>query len=402
MRSAYCSVPMLTAALVACGDEPAPTPSVPVQIEDSAGVRIVEYAGAPDTDTPFRFAPEPLYRYGAGAGDYMFTWVTSGVLLNNGSAAVYDADSGDLVLLEPDGRSGSVLARRGEGPAELGGPPKAMLPLGQDSLLIQDYTNTRFSLFAGGAFARTTTVPPELSQAFGARGISEDGDILMVSTRSVRPSQDGWEAGYMVRLDLANGATDTIVSYDWVPPQPAVRPRSRNPARHSGGIVPVGGEFFQGRTDTPELTWRRADGSIRQIARWQPEWVYPADEHRNQLARELEGGILDELGARTEEDRAALLEGMLATWQFDTDKPLPLFTGLMADDEGRVWLREYYPSLETTTRSYIVFSLDGLWLGRVTVPEGLRVFDVNRGRVVGVMKGDMDVESVVVYELIKR
>ena len=93
---------------------------------------------------------------------------------------------------------------------------------------------------------------------------------------------------------------------------------------------------------------------------------------------------------------------MLATSQFDTDKPLPLFTGLMADDEGRVWLREYYPSLETTTRSYKVFSPDGLWLGRVAVPEGLRVFDVNRGRVLGVMKGEMDVLNVVVYELVQR
>lgn len=249
---------------------------------------------------------------------------------------------------------------------------------------------------------RTTTIPPELSQAFGARGISEDGAILMSSTRSVRPSPEGWEAGYMVRLDLASGATDTIASYDWVPPQPPVRPRTRNPASHFGGVAPVRGEFVQGRTDTPELTWRRADGSIRQIVRWQPEWVYPADEHRDQLAKELEAGILEEMGAMTEAERARMLEGMLALWQFDTDKPLPLFTGLMADDEGRVWLREYYPSLETTTRSYIVFSPDGLRLGRVSIPEGLRVFGVHGGRVLGVMKGEMDVLSVVVYELVER
>jgi hypothetical protein len=74
----------------------------------------------------------------------------------------------------------------------------------------------------------------------------------------------------------------------------------------------------------------------------------------------------------------------------------------MSDDEGRVWLRDYYPSLETTTRSYIVFSPDGLRLGRVTVPEGLRVFDIDPGRVLGVMKGEMDVLSVVVYELVER
>ncbi len=116
----------------------------------------------------------------------------------------------------------------------------------------------------------------------------------------------------------------------------------------------------------------------------------------------MQGNLNDNAPHGPEEDRARLLEGMLATWQFDTDKPLPLFTGLMADDEGRVWLREYYPSLETTTRSYKVFSPDGSWLGRVAVPEGLRVFDVNRGRVLGVMKGEMDVLNVVVYELVQR
>ncbi len=402
MRSERHFIPVLTAALAACQGDPRPPTGAGVQIEDSAGVRIVESARAQVTEAPFRLAPEPVYRHGAGPSDYMFTWVTAGVLLSNGSTAIYDAESGDLVLLEPDGRSSSVLARRGEGPAELGGPPKAMLPLGQDSLLIQDYINTRFSLFTGGSFVRTTTIPPELSQAFGARGISGDGDILMSSTRSVQPSREGWEAGYWVRLDLASGATDTIASYDWVPPQPPVRPSTRNPASHFGGVVPVRGEFVQGRTDTPELTWYRADGTIRQIARWQPEWVYPTDEHQDQLAKELEAGILEEMGAMTEAERAGMLEGMLAQWQFDTDKPLPLFTGLMGDDEGRVWLREYYPSLETTTRSYIVFSPDGLRLGRVTIPEGLRVFAIDQGRVLGVMKGEMDVLSVVVYELVER
>ena len=206
----------------------------------------------------------------------------------------------------------------------------------------------------------------------------------------------------MVRLNLASGATDTILSYDLVPPQPSIRTRQRDLAPRAGRIAPVLGEFVHGRPDMPALTWRRADGSIRQITRWQPEWVYPTDEHRDRLAKELESTTQDEFGTQTEEDRAALIEGILAELQFDTDRPLPLFTGLMADDEGRVWLREYYPALETITRSYIVFSPDGLRLGRVTIPEGLRVFDSNQGRVLGVMKGEMDVLNVVVYELVER
>ena len=190
----------------------------------------------------------------------MFTYVVAGVLLNNGGAAIYDAASGDLVLLEPDGQSASVLARRGEGPAEVGGPPKAMLPLGQDSLLIQDYTNTRFSLFAGGSFVRTTTVTPELSQAFGARGVTEDGNVLMSSTRSVRPSPEGWEAGYMIRLDLGNGAIDTIASYDWVPPQPAIIPARGTPPHTAVEWCPSAGS-----SSTRAPTRRNSPGAGRMV-----------------------------------------------------------------------------------------------------------------------------------------
>lgn len=72
--------------------------------------------GPPNTEAPFRFAPDAVYRYGAGLGDYMFTSISRGVLLGDGSAAVFDIENGEVVLVGADGRSGSVLAREGEGP----------------------------------------------------------------------------------------------------------------------------------------------------------------------------------------------------------------------------------------------------------------------------------------------
>ena len=41
--------------------------------------------------------------------------------------------------------------------------------------------------------------------------------------------------------------------------------------RYYGAVGAAGGEFVHGRSDTPELVWRRPDGTARQIMRWQPD-----------------------------------------------------------------------------------------------------------------------------------
>ena len=42
------------------------------------------------------------------------------------------------------------------------------------------------------------------------------------------------------------------------------------------------------------------------------------------------------------------------------------------------------------------------WLGHIEAPMRIRILDVAHGRVLGVVKHEMDVESVVVYELVSR
>ena len=49
--------------------------------------------------------------------------------------------------------------------------------------------------------------------------------------------------------------------------------------------------------------------------------------------------------------------------------------------------------------SYRILSSAGEWLGRLDVPDGLRILDIAGGRILGVMKDEMEVESVAVYEL---
>ncbi|MYG81914.1 MAG: M56 family metallopeptidase, partial [Gemmatimonadetes bacterium] len=52
----------------------------PVMTRDSARIRIVEHAGAPDRSAPFALAADPRYRHGDNPGDYRFRYIYKGAL----------------------------------------------------------------------------------------------------------------------------------------------------------------------------------------------------------------------------------------------------------------------------------------------------------------------------------
>ena len=108
---ALCSVLFV---LAACGGNVQPVTNV--QELDSAGVRIVEYAGTPEPTRAITLSPQPIYLLGDGPDDYEFQLIWVGALQPDGSAVVADAGTGDIVRIEPDGSSYSVLARAGAGP----------------------------------------------------------------------------------------------------------------------------------------------------------------------------------------------------------------------------------------------------------------------------------------------
>ena len=389
--------PVLALALAACGADTGPASDMAV--EDSAGVRIVQHTGIPDVEPPFAFAPEPVYRHGSGPGQHMFASIWGGVLLSDGSAAVFDAGTADVVVLGPDGTFRSVLASRGEGPGDVGFVV-SMYALGGDSLLLEDNGNSRFALFAGATLARTTRIPPAVSYAFRTHGIDADGRMLMSSSSYRRGFPDEWLPGYMVRFDPETEVADTVATYDWVPFRPP-EGTPENPFSHYGIVGAAGGEFLYGRSDTPELTWRRSDGSVRQIVRWEPEWVYPTEEHWDVFAADLrETAPEHNPQAGTEEAKEALVTSMLARYSLEPDEPLPLFTPPIADDAGRVWLGAFSVSYgRGAAPSFTIFSPEGHLLGSLNVPDGMRVLDVAGGRVLGVVMDEMDVESVVAWEL---
>ena len=386
---------VVAVALAACQTETGSTAGIPIQIEDSAGVRIVEYMGTPVINAPFRFSAEPLYRHGANPGDYAFQGIHPGSLLPDGSAVVSDVFNEELVVLSPDGTTHEVLAGPGEGPGDVS-YVGAVFALGQDRVLAADRDLYRVTVFAGGSVERTVDI--RRMAGLGVQGIGSSGQLLM-ATNSFRSGFEGeWLPGHMARFDMGTGALDTVASYDFIsrPPQ-ALR---WNPIGAVGTVAVASGQFVYGRSDRPEVTWRLPDGTVTQIVRWQAEPAPLTEELLDGIEAGLRAGNRMANPGAPDADIDRMTDDDMAVYRAVIGGPMPLFTIPFGDAEGRVWLPSYRPGgAREGASDYTVVSADGEWLGTVEAPPRFRILDVAGGLVLGVNTDDMDVESVVVYEL---
>ena len=399
MRNSHPFIPMLVpvaaVTLGACESQPAATGAVPVEIEDSAGVRIVEYAGRPDIEAPFRFPAEPRYRHGANPGDYAFQRMSAGRLLPDGGAVVADAFASEIIVLAADGTTYDPLAGPGEGPGDVS-YVSAIFALGRDSLLVSDPFSNRLTLFARGSVARTVDI--RHADGLGADGIGSSGHLLMSTSSFMSGFEVEWLPGHMARFDMETGAIDTVASYDYVSRAP--EGLRWDPIGAAGTVAVAAGRFVYARSDRPEVIWRRPDGTVTQIVRWRAE-AAPLTEA---LLVGIEAGMRESNQMANPDASEARINEMtdddMSTYRARVGGPMPLFSRLFADAEGRVWLPSWHPGDAREGAShYTVISADGEWLGTVEAPPRLRILDVADGLVLGVQLDDMDVESVAVYEL---
>ena len=385
----YCS----TGERLAFGQPQLPTP---VMSKDSAGIRIVEYAGAPDTQAPFGLSAEPRYRHGKNPGDYPFRYIYAGTLLADGSAVLSDAINNELIVLSPDGTTHEVLASGGEErrPYHF----SDVFAVGRDSVLVTHHTLNRVTIFARGSVVRT--VDTRSADGLALQGVASSGDLLLATAGFFSGFEEEWLPGHMARLDLQTGIVDTVASYDFMPYTPR---KHYNPFVGFGHVTVAGGQFVYTRSDRPEITWRLPDGTIRQIVRWQPERAYATEEH----LRPHEQRLWDRHRRADPSASHAILEERVKEDMAATDVrvgyPLPLFRFPVGDSEDRVWLpKDVTGGPSHGSPPFTVIARDGEWLGTVDAPLGFHILDATEGLVLGVQSDETRVGSVVVYELMER
>ena len=397
-----------------------PTPAI---TEDSDGIRIVEYAGAPDMQAPFRLSASPLYRHDNNPGDYRLRYVSAGVLLADGSAIVADAYTNELIVLSQDGTPPEVLARRRAGPGDYYsvdgvyalGRDSVMVPgrdlgavaftvslyaLGRDSVMVADESLRSVTLFVGGLVARQVDAPIA-GLGLNTRGIGSTGHLLLATGTISHGFEEEWLPGHMARFDMDTGALDTIASYDHHSrPPPGMW---RNPIGARGWVRVANGQFVYTRSDRPEIIWRQPDGIVTQIVRWQAE----PDPLTEEVLEGVESAFRKKYQRVKPDASDADIERMtasdMAPYLAVLGYPMPLFGPPIGDGEGRVWLPAYLSGVwRVAGPDYTVISADGEWLGTVETPPSLRILDVAGGLVLGVLGNGMDVQSVVVYEMVER
>lgn len=98
----------------------------------------------------------------------------------------------------------------------------------------------------------------------------------------------------------------------------------------------------------------------------------------------------------------------------DVPTQKPFFDGLLVDDEGNIWVRGFpstsigsadsyslSPDSDLPPQQWTVFDSSGVWLGDIVMPTRFELHTVARGRVFGVQRDSVDVESVVGIRIVR-
>ncbi len=273
----------------------------------------------------------------------------------------------------------------------------ATFALEQDRFLAVDIFLDRLTIFAGGSVERTVDI--RHADGLSVLGVGASGQLLGTANSLTPDFEEEWLPGHMAVFDMETGIVDTVVSYDLLARAP---PGMRwNPIGAAGWVAVAAGQFVYARSDRPQVTWHRPDGTVTQIVRWQTAAAPPTEELLEGIEEGFRAGNRLANPGAGEADIERMTNDNMARYRAVLGDPMPLFTTPFGDSEGRVWLPSYRPGDETEgTPHYTVISADGEWLGTVEAPPRFRILDVAGGLVLGVQLDDMDVENVVVYELV--
>lgn len=383
------------ALVAACADAPdRPRDSV---VRDSAGIRIVENATATVT---WRLSPDPTVDIGGAPGpDYELFGVSSAVRLSTGTVVVANGGTHELRFYGADGTFVRTVGRQGSGPGEFQNLAW-MRRLMEDSLVTYDSRQLRFSVFdSSGAHQRdfrlqTTEAVPfatilglYANATFLAEGFVNMGGGLPSGLQryEVPLYHFGTEGDLLKDLGMFSGSEQYFQtrgngfgSYDAIFPRYTYR-------------LAVGDHLYVAANDTYELRRFTPDGVLTGLVRRTHTPVPVTREHVN-LERDRR---LAE--AASNEARSRLVEALDA---MPIPETFPAYHLVRADDDRNVWVKEY-PVPGITEATWSVYDPDGFLVAHVAVPLDVDPTHIGRDFLLGRWRGDLNVEHVLLYELVK-
>ena len=349
----------------------------------------------------------PEYQLGEVEGEepYLFSRIWGARRLSDGRVVALEGLTCELRFFGEDGVFLDRKGGKGEGPGEFrrcGWVPSS----GNDSLLI--YDSPRLHFFDDrGLFDRSLPVSwrgtsGSVIGVAGKRVLLRQSVFYASQKEGLHPKPTPWDYG-LVELGGQDVAWEGFFQGTQhftvlVPGGP-----------HAIWTIPfdilpdaaVGGDGFfltLGEVQGPEILEYDTAGQLRRIIRLAEPVVRPSPETldrfiNTRVERDLRDSDL--LGTPDAADRRAEWRDSYERRFKDMPLPefIPVFSRLLVDDVGWLWAELYRYEVGTPER-WLVFGPNGEGHGSVDMPPGLRVWQIGRDFVLGVWRGERDVEYV--------
>ena len=355
--------------------------------DDNAGGGIADRA--PDM-RPWAAGPPLEASLEATSGEDVFlSYVRDVDVDSEGRVYVIDYQTAGVIALDPDLTHDRIVGRDGAGPGEFESMSNVQVLRG-DSLLVWDRQLQRVTVFPPGS-DEAAYVDPLGIQDLGSEvyGLPEKAGYV-VSFNLHPYMADGSNEGQtrMIALRHLYGegssvAADLLFEY---PAGEALVVRGEGSV--SVGSQPFGQQSFWSLLGGDRLVYARSDALEVKVldlgTRGETAFSYETTRI-DVTARELDSAA-DGLGR---EMANVLRQGAPYLW--------PTLTGMVTDDEMRIWLG--IRKTDLSTWEWAAFTPDGTHRMSVDLPAGFDLYAVRDGRMIGVGRDELDVPQMRAYRL---
>jgi hypothetical protein len=365
---------------------------------DSAGIHITENSDAPDRESPWIVDPEPSVEIGVVEGDppYQLFTVTDAARLSDGSIVVVNAGTRELRIYDPNGTFTRALGGAGDGPGEFRYIGNVVV-LSGDTILTRDSRKQAWFL-PSGDLIREQTIDRSRYSAQAAYPLAS-GQLLAELWAPYDPKPGVYRQGLgFALIEPPSERVDTLGWYGALD----------NFIRREGDrLIPFSLPFgritwwalgtdrvYLGDNDRFEVHAFGLDGLMRQIIRLDRAGnpVTEADraEYQDQAME-----LASERGA----EAVTQFNRFFSEVEWPSTKPA--FGRLYTDTENNLWVKHYRWDYAADA-PYDVFDTTGVFLGTVTLPDGVEPLEIGTDYLIGLWRDESDVEFVRVYRMSRQ
>jgi hypothetical protein len=375
-------------------------------VRDSAGVAIAE-SDRPSWSAADRWTidPLPMSTIGEAEGDstYLLYRVFSALRLTDGTIVIGNAGSSQVRFYDGQGRYLRSSGRRGAGPAEFHEYSSLrMCRLTSARLLVEDAGLDRAHIInQQGENERTFTLSalgegsaPSINGCFGDGSLltmnvtrasldAKPGSIIESIFEIKRFDTLGVQTGQLAQAKGRTRYVNPLPGGGWHYPYIPFSPEARVAAERSTVLLTQDG--------IAQLERRSLDGKLRALIRWRAD--------RPSVSSIWERYKTESLAQMSEQQRTRY--GSLYEVTLPMPDSVPAADAILVDALDHVWAMRYQLPWDTA-RVYEVFEPSGRWLGSLTSPRGLEIFQIGADFILGRHRDDDGVERVVVYRLNRK